>query len=64
MVGKRVRCRSHTHSLMGVSASMVEWRLDSTSVVLVHMVLLEVGGSSSTAAAGMAPRLGLWDTVD
>ena len=62
MVGKRVRCRSRTHSLMSVSASMVEWQLDSKSVMLVRTVL-EAEGSSSTAVAGMAPRLGLWDTV-
>ena len=63
MVGKRVRCRSHTHSLMSVSASMVEWQLDSKSVMLVRTVL-EAEGSSLTASADMTPPLGSWDTVD
>ena len=42
---------------------MLVWRWGSKSVALVGMGLLVVEGSSSTAAAGMAPELVLWGKV-
>jgi hypothetical protein len=63
VVGTKVMCRNHMHSLTTAFALMAGWQLGSMLAELVGMARLVGEGSSLLAAAGMARYQVLWGKV-